>query len=63
MTAGSTLLAVFGLVPDTHHHGGSFADRKFTEVWFLQHIHVLTVLLTMDIDSVAWSILPEYPFA
>lgn len=63
MTAGSTLLVAFGLVPDTHHRGRSSAGKKFTEVWFLQHIHVLTVPLTMNIERVMWSILPEYPFA
>lgn len=63
ITTDSTLLAAFGLVPDAQHCGRSPADRKLTELWFLQHIHVCTVPLTMDIDGAVWSILPEYPFA
>ena len=60
---GSTLPAAFGLVPDAHHCGRSPAERMFTEVWFLQHIHILTVPLTMDTERVMWSKLPEYLFA
>lgn len=44
MTMGSTLPAAFGLVPDTYHRGRSSAERMFTEVWCLQHIHILSLV-------------------